>query len=104
MREAVARCAPGLCAKGAVTLKEASKLSGGTNVVIYSDSRNAVVGPLIGNGQSATTVQVPKDQTSATFDIATNDTGIGPSRSSSADITAFCAQPTRAQLTVKASP
>jgi hypothetical protein len=85
-------------------LKEASKLPGGTNVVVYSDSRNAVVGALTGNGpQSATTVQVPKDQTSATFDIATNDTGIAPSGSSTANITAFYAQPTRAQLTVKAS-
>ena len=60
--------------KATVTLNAPSKLAGGTNVVIYSDSRNAVVGNLIGNGpQSTTTVVVPKDQTSATFDIATND-------------------------------
>ena len=88
--------------KATVTLKEASKLAGGTNVVIYSNSRNAVVGPLIGNGpQSRTTVVIPKDQSSATFDIATNDTGIGPSGSATAGITAFYAQPTVAQLTVR---
>jgi hypothetical protein len=90
--------------KATVTLKQASKLAGGTNVVIYSDSRNAVVGPLIGNGpQSRTTVVIPKDQTSATFEIATNDTGIGPSGSATARITVFYAQPTVAQLTVRSS-
>jgi len=87
--------------KATVTLKKASQLPGGTNVVIYSDSRNAVVGALIQGGpDSRTTVVIPKGQASATFDIATNDAGIAPKPTATANITAFYAQPTRGQLTV----
>jgi hypothetical protein len=91
--------------KGTVTLDSPPKLADDTNVVIYSDSRNAVVGDLIGTGlQSTTTVVVPKDQPSATFDIATNDTRFRPGQSATPKITAFYAQSTRASLKVKAAP
>ena len=88
-----------------MTLRQPSSLAGGTKVVVYSDSRNAVVGKLIGNGpQSSTTVVVPKGQKSATFDIATNDAGLSAGQTATANITAFYARPTLGKLQVERAP
>lgn len=60
---------------GTVTLKRPAGMD--TNVIIYSDSPNAVVGGPSGRG-SQRTISIAKGARSATFKVQTNDNGLKP--------------------------
>jgi hypothetical protein len=87
-------------AAGTVTLASPARIP--TTVVIFSDIRNAIVGPPTGSGVSRTTVSIPAGQTQATFPILTNANRISPGGSATAQITAFYGTATTTQLRVTA--
>ncbi len=83
------------------TVQLESKALMDTSVVIYSDSKNAVVGGPSGGG-SQRTITIPQGQKSADFQIRTNDNNLSPGGHTTAAITAFYAEPTTEQLQIKA--
>jgi hypothetical protein len=90
---------------GTVTLKRPARMDTGTNVTIYSDSPNAVVGPPVGGGQtSKTTITIPEGETKGTFTVRTNDNRLKPGERTTAQITAFYSDSTISQLVVNGRP
>jgi hypothetical protein len=73
---------------GTVTLEQ--KTGTDTNIVMYSDSRNAPLG-VPSAGFSSKVITVPKGQDSATFETTTNDNTLNPGQHTTANITAFYA-------------
>jgi hypothetical protein len=72
-----------------------------TNVVIYSNSANAILGaPIEGGPGSQTTIAIAKGQSSGTFLVQTNDDKLDSGGHTYAAITAFLAEPTTVQLRV----
>jgi hypothetical protein len=87
-------------ATGTVTVDSPARIP--TTVVIFSDIRNAIVGPPTGSGVSRTTVTIPTGQTQATFPILTNANRLPPGGAATAQITAFYGTATTVQLRVTA--
>jgi hypothetical protein len=85
-------------ATGTVTLDAPARIP--TDVVVFSDIRNAIVGPPTPGGVTRTTVTVPTGATQATFPILTNANRLAPGDSATAQITAFYGTATTAQLRV----
>jgi hypothetical protein len=84
---------------GTVTLEKKAPMD--ISVVIYSDSKNAVVGGPSGSG-SQRTISIPKGSSSADFTVQTNDNKLSPGAHTTASITAFYAGPTTEQLQIRA--
>jgi hypothetical protein len=87
-------------AAGTITLASPARIP--TTVVIFSDIRNAIVGPPTGSGVSRTTVTIPTGQTQTTFPILTNANRLSPGGAATAQITAFYGTATTTQLRVTA--
>ena len=87
-------------AAGTVTLDSPARIP--TTVVIFSDIRNAIVGPPTGSGVSRTTVTIDVGKTQATFPILTNANRLPGGGSATAQITAFYGTATTDQLRVTA--
>jgi hypothetical protein len=85
------------------TVQLESKAPMDISVVIYSDSKNAVVGGPSGSG-SQRTITIPKGQDSATFTVQTNDNNLAAGAHTTASITAFYADATTEQLRIERRP
>jgi hypothetical protein len=83
--------------KGTVTLEKKAPMD--VTVVIYSDSPNASVGGPSGHG-SQREITVKEGTTSQDFQILTNDNKLQPAAHTTANITAFYAEPTTKQLRI----
>jgi hypothetical protein len=84
---------------GTVTLTKPASID--TQVVVYSNSGNALVGaPINGGKGSQTTVTIPKGQATGTFVVQTNDNELKPNGHTAAAITAFYAAATTTQLRI----
>jgi hypothetical protein len=72
-----------------------------TDVVVYSNKQNAVVGPPVGDQISQGVASIDKGETEGTFTIRTKDNGMHEGETQVAVITAFYGGvPTQKQLTV----
>jgi hypothetical protein len=85
---------------GTVTIERPAPMD--LTVVIYSSSRNAVVGAPSGQG-SQREITIPKGGTSRTFKVLTDDNGLQPGEHVTSAITAFYAHPTTRQLRINAT-
>ena len=85
------------------TVKLEDKAPMDISVVIYSNSKNAVVGGPNGNG-SQRTITIPKGGDTAQFTVQTNDNNLAAGAHTTANITAFYADATTEQLRIQRRP
>jgi hypothetical protein len=85
------------------TVKLARPAAIDTNVVVYSNSGNAIVGrPIDGGPGNQTTITIHKGQSTGTFSILTNDNNLGRHGHTTAAISVFYTKAKTRQLRINA--